>query len=136
MKIEDSELIIAIAHGQQGRVRLLGELDNKVQTYVCALRDAGDSVSSHIVIAAGEGIVTAHDRTLLVSMVSCHKIPASLVINLEQTGLNIVPSGEWTMEKEGSKSVKPGRQAPNNSHFCSYSRWPIPSHAVDIPRKD
>ena len=38
-------------------------------------------------------------------MVKCHKIPASLVINLDQTGLNIVPTGEWTMEKEGSKRV-------------------------------
>ena len=41
----------------------------------------------------------------VVSMVKCHKIPASLVINLDQTGLNIVPAGEWTMEKEGSKRV-------------------------------
>ena len=41
----------------------------------------------------------------VVSMVKCHKIPASLVINLDQTGLNIVPTGEWKMEKEGSKRV-------------------------------
>lgn len=41
----------------------------------------------------------------VVLMVKCHKIPASLVINLDQTGLNIVPTGEWTMEKEGRKRV-------------------------------
>jgi hypothetical protein len=32
-------------------------------------------------------------------------VPANLVINLYQTGLNTVPSGEWTMEREGSKTV-------------------------------
>ena len=41
----------------------------------------------------------------VVSMVILHSVPSSLVINLDQTGLNIVPSGEWTMEKEGSKRV-------------------------------
>ena len=41
----------------------------------------------------------------VVAIVRCHKIPEKLVINLDQTGLNIVPSGEWTMEREGSKSV-------------------------------
>ena len=43
---------------------MLGELDKKVQAYVRALRDAGGSIGSSIVIAAAEGIVTAHDRTL------------------------------------------------------------------------
>ena len=32
-------------------------------------------------------------------------IPESLIINWDQTGLSIVPSGEWTMEKEGTKIV-------------------------------
>lgn len=39
-------------------------------------------------------------------MVSCHKIPASLVLNLNQTTLNSAPTGEFTMEKEGSKNVE------------------------------
>ena len=143
--------------GRRGRPLLLGELDQKVQVYIKALRDAGGSVGTSIVIAAAVGIITAHDRNLLVqnggyinltrdwglsllsrmgfvkrkattkakpqidcqkfqqikqtylqrvvAIVRCHKIPEKLVINLDQTGLNIVPSGEWTMEREGSKSV-------------------------------
>ena len=34
------------------------------------------------------------------------EIPAELVINLDQTGLNIVPVSDWTMEVEGSKRVE------------------------------
>ena len=154
----DIQPVTAILPGRRGRPLLLGELDKKVQAYIQALRDAGGSIGSRIVIAAAEGIVLAHDRTLLVqhgghihltrdwalsllsrmgfvkrkattkadvqiteeqfqkikhsflhqvvSMVKCHKIPTSLVINLDQTGLNIVPSGEWTMEREGSKRVE------------------------------
>ena len=32
-------------------------------------------------------------------------IPESLIINWEQTGLSIVPTADWTMEKEGAKVV-------------------------------
>ena len=45
---------------------MLGELAKEVQAYVQTLRDAGGSIGSSIVIAAAEGIVTAHDRALLV----------------------------------------------------------------------
>ena len=31
-------------------------------------------------------------------------IPESLIINWDQTGLSIVPTGDWTMEKEGAKT--------------------------------
>ena len=55
-----------IVLGQQGRSLLLGELDEKLLVYVRALRDAGGSMGSIIVITTAEGIVTAHDRTLLV----------------------------------------------------------------------
>ena len=34
------------------------------------------------------------------------EIPAQLVINFDQTGLNIVPTSDWTMEAEGSKRVE------------------------------
>ena len=34
------------------------------------------------------------------------EIPVQLVINFDQTGLNIVPVSEWTMELEGSKRVE------------------------------
>ena len=32
-------------------------------------------------------------------------IPESLILNWDQTGLSIVPTGDWTMEKEGAKIV-------------------------------
>ena len=34
-----------------------------------------------------------------------NNIPESLIINWDQTGLSIVPTGDWTMEKEGAKIV-------------------------------
>ena len=34
------------------------------------------------------------------------EIPAELVINFDQTALNIVPTSDWTMEAEGSKRVE------------------------------
>ena len=34
------------------------------------------------------------------------EISAELVINIDQTGLNIVPVSDWTMEVEGSKRVE------------------------------
>ena len=35
-----------------------------------------------------------------------NEIPAELVINFDQTGLNIVPTSGWTMEADGSKRVE------------------------------
>ena len=34
------------------------------------------------------------------------EIPADLVINFDQTGINCMPVSSWTMEKEGSKRVE------------------------------
>ena len=40
------------------------------------------------------------------------EIPAQLVINFIQTGLNIVPVSNWTMEVKGSKRVEvPGKDS-------------------------
>ena len=33
-------------------------------------------------------------------------IPPQLVLNWDQTGLNIVPSSSWTMDKKGSKTIE------------------------------
>ena len=41
----------------------------------------------------------------VVSTIKVHNIPDSLVINLDQTGLNLVPSGDWTMAQKGSKRI-------------------------------
>ena len=40
------------------------------------------------------------------SIVSFEKIPPDLVINWDQTGINYVPFGSWTMEKEGPQRVE------------------------------
>ena len=61
----DNEPVTAIQLKRRGCPLLIGELDEKVWAYVHALRDAGGSVGSCIVITAAEGIVTATDRTML-----------------------------------------------------------------------
>ena len=40
------------------------------------------------------------------NVIAMDEIPAELVINFDQTGLNIVPTSDWTMEAEGSKRVE------------------------------
>ena len=52
---------------RRGRKVMLGEeLDAKVKNYVLVLRNAGTPIGSSIVMAVGEGMVRAHDRTMLV----------------------------------------------------------------------
>ena len=40
------------------------------------------------------------------AMVRAHAIPPELVINLDETGIELVPVGNWTMAPEGSKRVE------------------------------
>ena len=35
-----------------------------------------------------------------------HQIPDSMIIKFDQTGVNIIPSSEWTMDDQGTKQVK------------------------------
>ena len=144
---------------KRGRKVMLGEqLDDKVKKYIMALRSAGTPVSSSIVMAVGEGMVKAHDRTMLVQhgghiqitkawalsllkrmgyvkrkattkstpgmsgeefkrvrkeflkqiagIVKLQDIPDNLIINLDQTGIKLVPAGDWTMAAEGSRRVE------------------------------
>ena len=39
-------------------------------------------------------------------VITMDEIPADLIINFDQTGLNIVPSSDWTMEAKGAKRVE------------------------------
>lgn len=144
-----------IPTGRHGRPLLLWEQDKYVQKYICAFPDAGAVISTSLTITAAEGIVTAHDWTLLVqhrghikltydwalsllsrigfvkkattkaksqyskekfqrlkkylnqvvSIIKVHNIPDSIAINLDQTGLNLVPSSDWTMAQKGSKRI-------------------------------
>ncbi len=43
---------------------------------------------------------------LLHSIVELEEIPPSMVLNWDQTGIHLVPSSIWTMEKQGSKRVE------------------------------
>ena len=46
---------------------MLGEqLDSMIKNYVKGLHSAGTPIGSSVVMAAVEGIIRAHDRTLLV----------------------------------------------------------------------
>ena len=49
------------------------------------------------------------DRVLMAKRIAAlmemHKVHPSLVINLDQTGANLVPSSGWTYEKKGSAAV-------------------------------
>ena len=42
----------------------------------------------------------------IASTVKMEEIPPTIVINWDQTGLNIAPVSSWTMEKEGTKEIK------------------------------
>jgi hypothetical protein len=35
-----------------------------------------------------------------------HNIPNDLILNWDQTGVNLIPGGDWTMDAKGSKQVK------------------------------
>lgn len=39
-------------------------------------------------------------------IVTMEDIPGKLILNWDQTGINIVPSSAWTMEKSGAKRVE------------------------------
>ena len=41
-----------------------------------------------------------------VAVVTAHNIPPELIINLDETGVELVPVGKWTMASEGSKRVE------------------------------
>ena len=47
------------------------------------------------------------------------KIPDSLVINWDQTGIQYIPISSWTMEKEGAKRVEiTGLKEKDKSLLC------------------
>lgn len=39
-------------------------------------------------------------------MVVLREIPESLIINLDQTGIKLVPNGDWTMAQQGSRRIE------------------------------
>ena len=143
----------------RGRPLLLGdELDQQVQDHLKAIRESGGVhgvVNRTIVLAAGHGIVSSHNRSYLeeygghikldrgwssslmermgyvyrkgthatssipvnfdelqqdfykyiTKTVKKYKIPDQLIINFDQTAVNIVPVSHWTLEEKGSDQV-------------------------------
>ena len=67
-------------------------------------------------------------------MVTEHKIPDQLVLNWDQTGLHLVPSGNWTLEEQGTKRVE--LQGLNDKRMitatftCSLSGQFLPMHLL------
>ena len=64
-KVGPGEEKTQLAKKKRWRPLTLGDLDDKVQQYIKALRKAGTPVNSRVISAAAEGIVKATDRTLL-----------------------------------------------------------------------
>ena len=42
----------------------------------------------------------------IMQMVKLYNIPDSLITNLDETGIKLVPTGDWTMAAEGSRKVE------------------------------
>ena len=59
-------------------------------------------------VMSGEAFEQAKTSFLkqIARMVHLRAIPDNLVINLDQTGIHLVPTGEWTMAAEGSRRVE------------------------------
>ena len=139
----------------RGRPLMLGDIDQRVQTYITNARLNGAAVGIRMVMAAAEGIVTKTARHQLHSYgghisitktwaqsllhrmgyvqrkgtkdvkhvpkdfdklrdnwltninesTNEHSIPDDMILNWDQTGCQLTPGGNWTMEKEGSKQV-------------------------------
>ena len=57
----------------------------------------------------------------IASMVHIHNIPAELVMNLDQTGNNLVPAGNWTMAPQGSTRVALAGVGDKRQHLLALS---------------
>ena len=64
-KAKDPDNILELKHGLRGKPKKLGDLDQKVQKYICKLHSAGTPVNHSIVIAAARGVVQYHSPSLL-----------------------------------------------------------------------
>ena len=57
-------------------------------------------------------------------MVRAHGIPDELVFNWDQTGINLVPGENWTLDKKGDKGCHP--------HYAGFPAdfdvWHSPNH--------
>ena len=52
------------------------------------------------------GVIKSGFLNRISNVVHLNKIPSSMIINWDQTGVHLVPSSQWTMASRGSKQVK------------------------------
>ena len=66
------------------------------------------------------------------------EIPSELILNWDQTGLNIVPASHWTLEQKGARRVElfgVNDKRQITAVFCG-SLWGLPTVTNNLPRKD
>ena len=153
---KQTEDITSLQTARRGRPTLLADdLDQRVVKMIDDVREAGGVITGPLVIGLGNGVVSHHDRALLVqngghislnrswsesilrrinyvkrrgtkaarkiplefpvvkaefltrisNAVREHNIPDELVINMDETGIPVVPVSNWTMAPEGSSQV-------------------------------
>ena len=68
----------------------------------------------------------------VVATVELEEIPAQLILNWDQTGIKIIPTSSWTMEKEGSKRI----EVVGVDDYCSVlwytTGWGLPSSSTNL----
>ena len=75
---DENPQVTVLPKQSQGRTLLVGQqLDKSIQTFIQSLRKAGGVVNTAIV----------------------NDVHKELVFNWDQTGLQLVPTGEWTMHE-------------------------------------
>ena len=148
--------IVSLPPAKRGRPLLLGDdLDQRVVKTITNLRQAGGVVTGPIIVGLANGIVSHHNRNLLLQnggpislnrtwsesimkrmnyvkrkgtkaarkvpenflevkniffdqirrSIQEHGIPDELILNMDETGIPVLPVSEWTMAPEGSSQV-------------------------------
>ena len=86
---------IALSRGwASSLLKRMGYVKRKATTKRSILSDSEFQAQKHRFLLEISGMVTEH------------KIPDQLVLNWDQTGLQLVPSGNWTLEEQGTKRVE------------------------------
>ena len=62
-------------------------------------------------------------------------IPHDLIINWDQTGLKIIPIGDWTMNLSGEKII-PVTACDDKSCFGCYDHWEVSAATTALPRNN
>ena len=57
------------------------------------------------------------------SFAKAHAIPADLVINWDQTGINVVPSSNYTMEERGTSRVEIAGHGDKRMITATFAAW-------------